>query len=71
MLFVKLAFIIFNIFCFFYIFLNIFANINSKRILFNKILKILTKIIATNIYINFLIKEASFSIVLTKIKVRF
>jgi len=31
--------------------------------------KTLTKIIATNIYINFLIKKASFSIALTKVEI--
>jgi len=61
MLLIRLSLIIFNIFNIFYLFLNIFANINAKKIFIDKVLKTLTKIATIYIF-------ASLSIVLTKIK---
>jgi len=68
MLFVKLSSIIFNNFRLFYVFLNIFANIDTKEILFNKMLKTLIKVATTCVSTSFSIKKVKFSI---KIKVRF
>ncbi len=68
MLFVKLSFVIFDNFCLFYFFLNIFANIDIKEIFFNKIFKTLIKIATIYVFINFSIKKAKF---LIRIKVRF
>ncbi len=68
MFFVKLSLVVFDNFRFFYFFLNVFANINTKEILFNKMFKTLTKIIATYIFIDFSIEEIRF---LIRIKVRF
>jgi len=62
MLFIKILFIIFNILNLFYLFLNVFANINAKKTFINKVLKTLIKIIAIYIF-------ASLVIILTKIKV--
>ena len=64
MLLIRLSFIIFDIFNLFYLFLNVFANIDAKEAFINEILKTLTKIATTYIF-------ASLSIVLTRIKVRF
>jgi len=64
MLFIRFLLIIFDIFNIFNLLLNIFANIDAKEIFIDKVFKILTKIIAICIFINF-------SIVLTRIKVRF
>ncbi len=68
MLFIRLSLVILNNLCFFYLFLNVFANINTKETLFNKMFKTLTKIATTYVSISFLIKKVKFSI---KIKVRF
>jgi len=64
MLFIKLSLIVFNFFDFFYLFLNVFANIDARKEFIDEVLKILTKIATMYIF-------ASLSIVLTKIKVRF
>jgi len=62
MLLIKLSFIIFDVFNLFYLFLNVFANIDAKKIFINKVLKTLIKIATTYIFV-------SLSIVLTRIKV--
>jgi len=62
MLLVRLSLIIFDIFDFFYLFLNVFANIDAKKIFINKILKTLIEIATIYIFVNF-------SIILTRIKV--
>jgi len=64
MLFIRFSLIIFNILDFFYLFLNIFANIDAKETFIDKIFKTLIKIIAMCIFVNF-------SIILTRIEVRF
>ncbi len=68
MLFIRFSLVIFNNFCLFYFFLNVFANIDTKKILFNKIFKTLIKIATTYIFIYFLIEKTKFSI---RIKIRF
>ncbi len=62
MLLVRLSLIIFDIFDFFYFFLNVFANIDAKKIFINKILETLIEIATIYIFVNF-------SIILTRIKV--
>jgi len=64
MLLIRLSLIIFDIFDIFYLFLNIFANIDAKKIFIDEILKTLTKIATTYIFTNFLI-------VLTRIEIQF
>jgi len=60
----KLSFIIFDILDFFYLFLNVFANIDAKETFIDEVLKTLIEIIATYIFVNLLI-------VLTRIEVQF
>ena len=62
MLLIRLSLIIFDIFDFFYFFLNVFANIDAKKIFINKILETLIEIATIYIFVNF-------SIILTRIKV--
>jgi len=64
MLFIRFSLIIFDIFDIFYLFLNIFANIDTKETFIDKVFKTLIKIATTCIFVNF-------SIVLTKIEIRF
>jgi len=53
-----------DIFNLFYLFLNVFANIDAKKIFIDKVFKTLIKIVAIYIFVNL-------SIVLTRIKIQF